>query len=312
MNNSQIIIDVHYHLYPIVPEESIDRLAGFIRSSLEMRGETPDQETLRRLVRETLIDPDGDLVLARDKKLGVDGTCISINDVSRPGMDADLVLRSNRVAADLARRNPGKIFALAGADPRRPEAVEIAKTCLNDYGMIGIKWHPDFGWDPTSEEAYEVLKVLDKNEGILLIHTGYLPGGRCKYTRMDLICDILVDFPNIKVIAAHMGKTFWQEWAGVAHDFPNLYGDLAVWSRYGYRNYEFFCRQLRELTFYAGVEKVLWGSDDPFENYTVPTEEFIRMMRNLSVKAPRGYEFSQEEVDLMLGGNAAKLLGLDY
>jgi predicted TIM-barrel fold metal-dependent hydrolase len=153
--------------------------------------------------------------------------------------------------------------------------------------------------------------VLNKAGGILLTHTGYLPGGRSKHTDLNLICDILIDFPNIKVIAAHMGKTAWHEWAGLAHDYPNLYGDLAVWSRYGERNYDHFCRQLRELTYYAGVEKVLWGTDDPFEDYTVPTARFIQMMQDLPKKAPKGYGFSREEVDLMLGGNAARLLGID-
>jgi len=312
MDKHSIVVDVHYHFFPIIPEEFIDLLTGEIKYGLQKRGEAPDQETLRKLARETLIDPDGRLVKARDKRLGVDVTCINITDFPLPGVDADLVLRSNKTAADLARQNPGKMFAFAGVDPRRPAAAEIAKTCLEKYGMVGIKWHPDYGFDPTSPEAYEVLKVLDSAGGILLTHTGYLPGGRCKYTSLSLICDILVDFPELKVIAAHMGKTAWHEWAGLAHDFPNLYGDLAVWSRYADRNYEFFCRQLRELTFYAGVEKVLWGTDDPFENYTVPTERFLTMMRNLSTKAPRGYEFSEEEVDLMLGGNAARLLGVSH
>ncbi|MBI5115824.1 amidohydrolase family protein [Candidatus Poribacteria bacterium] len=310
MDRQQIVVDVHYHFLPIIPEDFIDLLTGEIAYGFKKRGEAPDQETLRRTARETLIDPEGALVLERDRQLGVDVTCINITDFPVPGIDAELVLRSNKIAADLARRNPEKFFAFAGIDPRRPAAAEIAKTCLENYGMIGIKWHPDFGFDPTSAEAYEVLKVLDKNNGILLTHTGYLPGGRCKYTSLSQICDILVDFPDLRVIAAHMGKTAWHEWAGLAHDFPNLYGDLAVWSRYADRNYEFFCRQLRELTFYAGVEKVLWGTDDPFENHTVPTATFVKMMRELPVKSPKGYEFSKEEVDLMLGGNAARLLGI--
>ncbi len=310
MEKRSLVIDVHYHFLPIIPEDFIDLLTGEIAYGLKKRGEQPDQETLRRLARETLVDPDGTLALERDKRLGVDATCVNITDFPVPGVDAELVLRSNKVAADLARRNPGKIFAFAGVDPRRPAAAEIAKTCLENYGMIGIKWHPDFGFDPTAPEAYEVLKVLDKNNGILLTHTGYLPGGRCKYTSLSQICDILVDFPDLRVIAAHMGKTAWQEWAGLAHDFSNLYGDLAVWNRYADRNYDFFCRQLRELTFYAGVEKVLWGTDDPFENHTVPTANFIKTLRDLPEKSPKGYEFSKEEVDLMLGGNAARLLGI--
>jgi hypothetical protein len=310
MTKRPIVVDVHYHFLPIIPEDFIDLLTGEIAYGFKKRGEAPDQETLRRMARETLIDPEGALVLERDRRLGVDVTCINITDFPVPGVDAEMVLRSNKVAADLARKNPEKVFAFAGIDPRRPAAAEIAKTCLENYGMIGIKWHPDFGFDPTSPEAYDVLKVLDRNNGILLTHTGYLPGGRCKYTSLSQICDILVDFPDLRVIAAHMGKTAWHEWAGLAHDFPNLYGDLAVWSRYADRNYEFFCRQLRELTFYAGVEKVLWGTDDPFENNTVPTATFIKMMSELPAKSPKGYEFSKEEVDLMLGENAARLLGI--
>jgi hypothetical protein len=311
MSKNSKTIDIHYHYLPDVPEEFIHLLTREIEYGLKKRGESPDRETLNRMAKETLIDPEGRLALARDERLGVDATCVNITDFPLPGIDAEMVLKSNKLAADLARRNPGRIFAFAGVDPRRPAAAEIAKTCLESYDMIGIKWHPDYGFDPTSPEAYEVLKVLDRHGGILLTHTGYLPGGRCKYTSLQLICDILVDFPDLKVIAAHMGKTAWHEWAGLAHDFPNLYGDLAVWSRYGDRNYDFFCRQLRELTFYAGVEKVLWGTDDPFENYTVPTERFLRMLRDLPEKAPAGYEFSPEEVDLMLGGNAARLLGMD-
>ena len=314
MNKQSVVVDVHYHFIPAAPDDIVDLLTGEIKCGLERRRELPDKQSLRQMTRENLIDPKGELVLSRANKVGVDVTCINLTDFPHPDIDDELMLRSNQIAADLASQNPGKIFSFAGVDPRRPSAAEIAKTCLEDYGMIGIKWHPDLGFDPTSPEAYEVLKVLDKNDGILLTHTthtGYLPGGRCKYTNLSLISEILMAFPGLKVIAAHMGKTAWHEWAGLAHEFPNLYGDLAEWGQYGDLNYEFFCRQLRELTFYAGVDKVLWGTDDPFESYIVPTEKFIGMMRDLPRKALKGYEFSQEEVDLMMGENAARLLGIN-
>ncbi|TAL31620.1 MAG: hypothetical protein EPN93_17645 [Spirochaetes bacterium] len=311
MSRNSIVVDVHYHYFGIFPEDFIDVLTADITYGLKKRGPLPDQDTLRKMAKETIIDPNGDLVKSRKERLGIDVTCINTTDMYVPGIvTTELILQSNKKAADLMKSESGKIFAFAGVDPRRPESAEVARISLEEYGMIGIKWHPDYGYDPTSPEAYEILRVLDRKGGILLIHTGYLPGGRSKYTDLNLVCDILVDFPNIKVIAAHMGKTAWHEWAGLAHDFPNLYGDLAVWSRYGDRNYAHFCRELRELTYYAGAEKVLWGTDDPFENYTVPTKDYLQMMRDLETKSPKGYEFSKEEIDLMLGGNAARLLGI--
>ena len=44
--------------------------------------------------------------------------------------------------------------------------------------------------------------------------------------------------------------------------------------------------------------------------HTVSTAAFLQMMADLTTRAPAGYEFSREEVDLMLGGNSAGLLGL--
>ena len=304
------LVDVHYHWIPEVPDAVIPLLAKDLEYGREQRGESTDPETLHRLARETLLDPAGELVLRRNAELGVSLTCVNLVDVPLPGLDADAVLRLNKRAADLASEHPDQLRVFAGVDPRRPEAAELARVCLEEYGMLGIKWHPDHGYDITGPEAHAVLQVLDRCGGVLLTHTGPLPGGRYRFASLERVAEVLVDFPNLRVIAAHMGKIAWHEWAALAQDFPNLYGDLAVWSRYAQRDFGFFCRQLRELTWVAGVEKVLWGSDDPFETHTVPTERFLQMMRDLTTRAPAGYEFSQEEVDLMLGGNAAVLLGL--
>ena len=304
------IIDVHYHWLPEVPDAVLPFLAKDLEYGRRQRGEATDPETLERLARETLLDPTGELVLRRNADLGVGLTCLNLVDVPLPGLDAEAMLQLNKRAADLASEHGEQLRVFAGIDPRRPEAAEMARVCLEEYGMLGIKWHPDHGYDITGPEAHAVLQVLDRCGGVLLTHTGPLPGGRYRFASLERVAEVLVDFPNLRVIAAHMGKIAWHEWAALAQDFPNLYGDLAVWSRYAQRDFGFFCRQLRELTWVAGVEKVLWGSDDPFETHTVPTERFLQMMRDLTTRAPAGYEFSQEEVDLMLGGNAAVLLGL--
>jgi predicted TIM-barrel fold metal-dependent hydrolase len=311
MKRRPLVVDVHYHFLPLVPDSALPMLTKDIEYGRRLRGLPTDEETLIRVARETLVDPTGELVLRRNRELGIDMTFINHVDVMLPEANAEIVLHINGIAADLARKHPEQIRAFAGVDPRRPEAPELAKVCLEDLGMAGIKWHPDYGFDIAGSQAREVLAVLDRAGGVLLTHTGPLPGGRYRYATLEPVADVLVDFPNLRVIAAHMGKAAWHEWAGLAHDFPNLYGDLAVWSRYGDRNFDFFCRQLRELTWYAGVERVLWATDDPFENHTVPTRQFLEMMEGLSTRAPSGYEFSREEVELMLGANAAQLFDLN-
>ena len=124
------------------------------------------------------------------------------------------------------------------------------------------------------------------------------------------LADIGVDFPDLKVIAAHMGMVNWRPWAALASHQPNLYGDLAMWDAYAFGRYDLFCRELRDLIDYVGVEKVLFGTDDPIAQVVRPTREWIALIRELPTEAPTGIRFTEQEVSAILGGNAVSLLGL--
>ena len=71
-----------------------------------------------------------------------------------------------------------------------------------------------------------------------------------------------------------------------------------------------FCRELRAILDYVGASKVLFGTDDPIYNTLVPTKDWIQLLKDLPANAPDGIVFTREEINAILGGNAAKLLGL--
>jgi predicted TIM-barrel fold metal-dependent hydrolase len=125
-----------------------------------------------------------------------------------------------------------------------------------------------------------------------------------------LLADILADFPKLKIIAAHLGQANWRSWAAIATYHPNLYGDLAMWGHYAFGKYNLFCRELRDMIDYTGVEHVLFGSDSPVFDPILPIKDYIGIIQNLPKNAPKGIMFTKEEVDAILGDNAAKLLGL--
>jgi predicted TIM-barrel fold metal-dependent hydrolase len=83
-----------------------------------------------------------------------------------------------------------------------------------------------------------------------------------------------------------------------------------MWDAFAFGNYELFCRELRDLIDYAGVSKVLFGTDDPIFRIIRPTKDWIQLLRDLPKNAPAGITFTKDEVDAILGGNAAALLGL--
>ena len=84
-----------------------------------------------------------------------------------------------------------------------------------------------------------------------------------------------------------------------------------MWDHYAFSNYNLFCRELRDILDYAGHSKVLFGTDNPIPSIIEPTKNWVQLLKNLPTAAPDGISFTAEEVDAMLGGNAAAVLGLE-
>ena len=276
-------------------------------------GLNPNYETALKTAVETWGDPLGDRMIEKMDEAGVDVTLgVCVDDINIKPLTAEKMQKSNRMLGEAVRKHTGRIIGLAGIDPRRPEAVEMAKICLEDYGLRGIKYHADNGFDPAGPESYKVLEVLAAHKGILLSHTSPLIAhGRCKFAEPIMLADIAVDFPEIKIIAAHMGGYInWRAWGALAAFQSTVYGDLAVWDNLAFRNFGAFCRELRSAIDLVGPKKILFGSDAPIQTLFDPIQKWIRTIRDLPEKAPAGLRFTREEVDLILGGNAKEILGI--
>jgi predicted TIM-barrel fold metal-dependent hydrolase len=280
--------------------------------ALRIMGRKIDQGELIRKAAERYADPTGEKLLASMDEAGIDFTCICTVDNADDGFfTSELAMAQNQAVGQIAQQHPDKVVAFAGIDPRRREAPDLLKRCFEEYGMKGLKYHADHGFNPSGPESYKLLEIMQENGGVLLTHTGPLgPPSRAKYADPMLLADIAVDFPDLKVIAAHMGQINWRSWAGLASHQPNLYGDLAMWDAFAFGRYELFCRELRDLLDYAGASKVLFGTDNPIFGIIIPTKGWIQLIKDLPNNAPVGITFTKEEVDGILGGNAATLLGL--
>ena len=307
-----MIVDVHYHLIPRLSERGVDVLVDILASLGKAMGKNVERGIMSKKALEMLPDPTGERLIASMEESGIDFTCVCATDnADERAVKPETVQAQNRFIGQIAQQNSQRVMALAGVDPRREEAPDMLKQCFEEFGLRGLKYHPDYGFDPGSPESYKLLEIVQEHKGILLTHTGPLvPPNRSKYADPMLLADLAVDFPDLPVIAAHMGQMDWRPWANLAFWQPNLYGDLAMWDVFAFRNYENFCRDLRGLIDCAGVSKVLFGTDNPFNSILSPTKEWIELIRNLPTSAPAGIDFTEDEVNSILGGNAASLLGL--
>jgi predicted TIM-barrel fold metal-dependent hydrolase len=314
---------MHHHMLPLTLDEgALTREArkryvdwgGGARSE----GINLSADAIRERLASNGPDPHGEKLLERMARAGIDITILCVVDNADLGLSDEEMLGQNRACARIALDSRGKILALAGVDPRRTTAPELFRRCVEEYGMKGLKWHPDAGYYPNGKEAYAVLEVAERLGTPLLTHTGPLPMAanraerrRASFAQPIYLDDVTQDFPGLKVIAAHMGRFAWREWAQLAQFRPTLYGDLAMWQIFAVASYARFCRDLRDILDIAGVDSVLFGSDGPGFTALIPNEQFIGILRDLPRKAPSGIRFSDEEIDAILGWNARKAFGLE-
>ncbi len=309
-----MIVDTHYHYMSAMSEKGAAEIVGMVFHEAKKMGMNPDYETLLKNAAQTWGDPLADRLIEKMDEGGIDVTvAVNVDNIHIRQLTPEAMQKQNRMLGEAVRRHAGRMIGLAGIDPRRPEAADMARACLEEYGLRGVKYHPDHGFDPAGPESYRVLEILARHKAVLLSHSGPLmPKGRCKAADPMRLADIAVDFPEIKIIAAHMGGYInWRPWASLAACQASMYGDLAVWDTLAYKNYDLFCRQLRDIIDLVGPEKILFGSDAPVQTLLYPIETMVGFIRDLPRKAPENLRFTRDEVDRILGGNAAGVFGLE-
>jgi predicted TIM-barrel fold metal-dependent hydrolase len=261
--------------------------------------------------RSVVEDPEGEHILKRLEQFGIDAAVIlMVDNPSYDWTDHDL-LRAIEALGSLGEKYPGKIIPFAGINPTRKNAPSILREAVNTYNIRGVKWHPDIAYFwPNEEKAYALLGAAEELDVPILTHTGHLPApSKSKYSHPMLYDDVLVDFPNLKMIAAHMGFRWWKEWAAIAEFKPNFFGDLSEWQFIATTQFKSFCQTLREAIDIVGVENFLFGTDSPVFDEFISVPDWIDLLRNLPLNAPEGIQFTENEITLILGGNAKRLLG---
>jgi len=201
------IIDCHVHITPwdrVRPD-----IAAHVRASL------PDAGTIQTLLRDParLIDfMDGQNI----EKL------VMINFVSPDvfGFGEEV----NDFAAAFARHNPDRLIPFGGIDPRRvPDVAAEMERLLGRLNLRGIKLHPPHQYfhvnayldDPSLRGLATVYEKCIEYGVPVMIHTGtsIFPRARNKYGDPLDIDDVIVDFPDLKIIVAHGGRPLWMDTA---------------------------------------------------------------------------------------------------
>ncbi|MEM9195141.1 MAG: amidohydrolase family protein [Myxococcota bacterium] len=161
----------------------------------------------------------------------------------------------------LVAAHPDRFSGLAAVDIRHPvEAVRELRRAVNDLGLIGLRMLP-WLWElpPDDRRMYPLFHAcveLDVPFCLQVGHTG--PLRPSEFGRPIPYLDrIALDFPELRIVAGHIGYPWTAEMIALAEKYPNVYIDTSAYKPKRYP--EELVRWMRK----RGRKKVLFGSNWP-------------------------------------------------
>jgi aminocarboxymuconate-semialdehyde decarboxylase len=325
-----MIIDFHNHFYPGAYIEELKREKGYASVSTDPQG--------RLLIHYTgdynvVVGPHIDIE-HRLRDMDRNGIDVQVLTLTTPGVEREAPERGVKLArltndgfAEIIEDHPERFTALATLPLQDPSAaVEELERAVTELGLRGAMLLSNVNGKPLdAEELRPVLKKAVKLDVPLHIHpTSPINDKWMGDYRLVPIMGFGVDtslsvlrlvfsgafkrLPQLKLVASHVGGVFpflrgridvgfnaYPECKVHIQEPPSTYLKRVWMDSVIYNN-----DVLMSALAFSGAEKMMLGTDHPHQIGDI--EKAVSRIQELDI--------SDEEKELILGGNAAKLLKL--
>jgi len=226
------------------------------------------------------IDPPDKIVALLDEA-GIDAAVI-MTYTDLPGLNPDAL----EYIVEAAGRFPGRLLPFVRVNPNYQEEMPAILDRAVELGIRGVKLHPTTTLAHPAEAAtVAVLRRAGELGLPALFHCGDDP-----YTTPQVFGLAAEAAPDCAIVMGHMGGYLHVDDAiDVAEQHPNLYLETSAMP---------YPLAITRAIDRIGAERVIFGSDGPGCN---PKLELDKI---------EGLGLSERDRALVVGGNAARLLGL--
>ncbi|MCU6747401.1 MULTISPECIES: amidohydrolase family protein [Lachnospiraceae] len=211
--------------------------------------------------------------------------------MDRSGVDKCMICSqletvNNEYIDECCRKYPERTLGFAVINPWDIDGEEQLEKCFKEYHFYGLKLNAiRFGY---SADRHSVLDpyfdLCRKYKKCVVAH-----GQSDMFSIPDKWAEMAKSYPDVPVVLYHIGVPMMYERAcELARDIPNFYVSTCG-------SYVPVIKMAYEI---AGPEKVLYSSDAPFGDEIQEIEKIRYICQN------------PEHLEMMLGGNAEKMLGL--
>ncbi len=314
-----MIVDAHVHVYDEgwIPKSFLRGLGMVVAANMARpTGELPDVEQLLTAATEQLKDPEADLLVADMDESGVDVSVIFPVDYMLGAQEpcsgepeCVSIAEQNLKFSEMVKKHGERLVHFVAVDPRRKDAAQELEKGVTEQGAKGLKLHPTAGFYPDDPACYPLYRKAQELGVTVLFHTGTQPAPmKAKYARPVFVDSVAADFPDLRIVMAHVGHCWWEETLALAGTKWNLFVDISGWQRVFIHEPDKFYTMLRAALDEIGPWRILYGTDNPYLKMVLPSKDWLDAVRG-AVESKR-FGFSAEELDIILGPAAAQLVGI--
>lgn len=254
--------------------------------------EQPFFDSLRRWAREDSI-PDTPLSLTIG---AMDGAGVGVGLVAAWWGPQGALIGNDEVASFVAQ-HPDRLVGVASVDLARPmDAVRELRRCVRELGFRALRIVPWLWGLPPDDRRYYPLYAecieLDVPFCLQVGHTGPLLSSETGRP-IPYLENVALEFPELRIVAGHIGAPWTQEIISLATKFTNLYVDTSAYkaTRYPADFVEFMRGR--------GARKVMFGTNYPM------------LTASACLEGLEALGLDEESQRLFLSGNAERVFKLE-
>jgi len=252
-------------------------------------------------------------------KYGVDIACLL------PEAMMDTTLYSNRWVsngemAKVVESNPDRFMYEPNLSPIKYSGVKNViwelEYWVKEKGAKIFKFYPPEDTYINDEELWPFYKKAEELGIVLDIHTGFcwVPPGKSKYALPILLDDVARDFPQLKLVAFHMGYPYCDDLNMIAMGHPNVILCLSLLCPWATMQPRKFAKIIGEALRFVGPDRIIWGSD--YSGMAAAVAGAVVSFRDFQIpedmQKDYGYPaITDDDRAKIFGLNLAKLLGID-
>ena len=253
-----------------------------------------------------------DLLVQRMDEVGVHMACVLPESMLPVSFGARMQSTNGWLAKEI-EKYPDRLVGVCNVGPMTWRGIKHAvwelEYLIKERNFKAVKFYPVDDTPINNKDLWPYYEKIQELGVPLFIHTGgsYCIPGHSAYCAPWLLEDVCEDFPELTILAYHMGYPFADALNMCAMKYTNLYIGTSLLPYFGHGASRKAQKLLGEAIMWAGIDKIIWGTDMGASRDEVEVLEKFQISKE--VQRDYGYSpLSDEDRAKWAGLNLAKIL----